>query len=789
MENVSKTRFPMFANYFITAFRNIIRHKVFSLIVVLGLTIGVALFGLIFQFVNHELSYDRFNEHYKSVYRLEYADWALLGTIYAQELAGQFPEIVSSTRISTWEGNGVTLKVGDNLMKLENMIYADSGFFRIFTFHFIKGDPQHALDAPNSIVLTESAARQIFGNEDPINKSFLVNSKAVFTVTGIIPDVDRFHIKMNAVASFISLKSFYDEPDFLNRYGVWNYYTYFNLKENSDPQALAGKINAFYTGRANWLDSKPEFLLRPLREIYFTHVKNDIPSEKANYSMLWLYLLIAVFILAIACVNFINLTIARSSARSREIGVRMVMGSNRSNLITQFLGESILYALIATEFSLVLMDLLRPGFNSLVQRQLSFLSISWLGIVFIVLVLPAIIGVLAGIYPALYLTRFKPVITLKSEKTRGKGSLFFRRALIIGQFAISIMLIVATLTVHKQLQFMQKADLGFSRDNIINIYMNSSLAKHRETFRQMLMNDPGVRGTSMSTQAMDHVTWQESIKAGTEGKQFTFMGIDADFVPLMEMKIIEGRNFQPETPSDSGKVIINEESVRFFSLKEPVIGQVIGTGERRLEILGVVKDFHFNSLRNPIGPMVMMLRDQYLSAMNIKVDSRDLPATLGHLQKAWNTFCPDFLFEYSFLDKNYEQLYKDEVRLGRLFFYLALLAIFIASIGLMGLSSFLAEQRMKEIGIRKATGDTTAGIIRLFSGEFAKWVFLSGLIAMPIAYFIMNKWLNGFAYHVSVDGWILCGSCLAALIIALTTVVAQTYKIAARNPVEALRYE
>lgn len=511
--------------------------------------------------------------------------------------------------------------------------------------------------------------------------------------------------------------------------------------------------------------------------------------EKANYSMLWLYLLIAVFILAIACINFINLTIARSATRSREIGVRKVMGGKRSDLITQFLGESMIYALIATEFSLVLMDLLRPGFNNLVQRQLSFLSINWLGIIFIVLILPAIIGILAGIYPALYLTRFKPVITLKNEKTRGQGSLFFRRALIIGQFAVSIILIIATLTVHKQLLFMQKADLGFSRDNIINIYMNSSLAQHQKTFREMLMNDPNVRGISLSTQSMDHVTWQESIEVGTEGKQFTYMGTDADFIPLMEMKIKEGRNFQPETPSDSGKVIINEESIRFFGLKEPVVGQFIGTGERRLEILGVVKDFHFNSLRNPIGPMVMMLQNRYLSAMNIKVDSRNLPATIDQLQKAWNTFCPDFLFEYSFLDKNYERLYNDEMRLGRLFFYLAMLAIFIASIGLMGLSSFLAEQRIKEIGIRKATGDTTAGIIRLFSGEFAKWVLISGLIAMPLAYFIMNRWLKGFAYHVSVDGWILLGSCVAAMIIALTTVVAQTYKIAARNPVEALRYE
>jgi putative ABC transport system permease protein len=769
----------MLINYVRTSYRNIVRHKVYSFIIVLGLTIGVAVFGLIFQFVNNELSCDHFNVHFKSIYRLE----------HGPEIAQQFPEIVSSARVSIWEGSSVTIRTGENLMKLENIIYADSGFFHIFSLRFIKGNPEHAIDVANSIVLTESTARKIFGDTDPMNKSIIVNNKATFTVTGIIQDIEHFHLKVNAVASFISLKGFYENPDFLNQYDSWNYYTYFLLKDKCDPISLTQKINDYFKNKKIWPDLQPVYSLRPLQEVYFTHVKIDMPQNKANRSMLGLYMLIAVFILAIACVNFINLTIALSATRSREIGVRKVMGAKRSNLVSQFLGESVIYALIATEFSLVLMDLLRPVFNNLVQRQLALSSISWPWIVLLVLILPLIIGILAGFYPALYLTRFKPVITLKNEKTRGQGSLFFRHVLIVGQFTISIILIIATLTVNKQLKFLQKADLGFSRDNVININLNNSLLKHPDTFRGMLRDHPDIKGVSFTTQSMENVTWQESIDIGSENKQYTYLGTDAEFIPLMGMKIKEGRNFQANSPSDSGKVIINEEAIRYFRLKEPAAGQMLGTGERRFEILGVVKDFHFNSLRNPIGPLVMMLRNRDLSNANIKVDAKNMPETIDHLQKTWNLLSPDFLFEYRFLDKSYEQLYNDEQRLSKLFLYLAILAIFIATIGLLGLSSFLAEQRIKEIGIRKAMGDTTPGIVRLFARSFGRWVIVSGIIAIPLAYYIMNKWLNGFAYRVHVDIYILAGSCLIALITAMGTVIGQTYKIASGNPVESLRYE
>jgi len=789
MEIGLKINLTMFINYFRTAFRNILRHKAYSIIIVLGLTIGVATFGLILQYVNHELSCDRFNEHFRSTYRLEHGEWALNGTAYGPEIAAQFPEIISSSRVSVWEGAAVTIKKGNDLLKLENMIYADSGFFKVFSMRFIKGNPEHSLDLPNSIVLTESTAKKIFGNEDPMNKSFMVNNKVTLTVTGIIRDVNRFHLKVNAISSFVTLMEYYDRPGFLTQHDMWNYYTYFTLKENADPDFLANKINGFYKGRHIWQEMEPDFLLRPLGDLYFTHVKIDMPQTRANRRMLLYYLLIGIIVLAIACVNFINLTIARATTRSREIGVRKVMGAKRNNLLTQFLGESIIYAFIATEFSLVLMDILQPGFNSLVQRNLSLFLLDWPWIVFLVLVLPILIGLIAGIYPAFYLTRFKPVITLKNEKTRGRGSLFFRRILIVGQFTISIVLIIATLTVHKQLGFLQNTDLGFTRENIININLNASLQKHLELFRSELLRDANIKAVSWSTQSMESITQQNSILIGEERKQYTFLGMDSEFLPLMDVKIKEGRVFQPNSPADSGKVILNEEAVNYFGLKEPVTGQFLGTGPDRYEIIGVVRNFHYNSLRSPIGPLVMALQGDWLFAANIKVNAMNFAGSIQNMKKIWNSLCPEYLFEYRFLDKSYEKLYSSELNFGKLCLYLALLAIFIASIGLLGLSSFLAEQRIKEIGVRKAMGDSTRGIIRLFSAEFLKWVLLSGIIAIPVALYIMNTWLNGFAYRVKVDGYILAGSCLIAMLIALCTVMGQTYKIASRNPVEALRYE
>ncbi len=779
----------MFHNYLLTAFRNILRHKYFSVIIIAGLTLGIAVFGLIFTYVKHELSFDRFNEHYKSTYRLEMPDWALTGTAYGPELSNEFPEIIAGSRVSSWEGGNVTIRIDDRLLTLSNLIYADSGFFDIFSIRFIKGNPDKGLDVTNSVILTESTARKLFGYEDPINKTFLLGNKVVLTVTGVIKDISQFHLKVNAIAPFRTLKLFYENTDFLNQYGSWNYYTYFRLQENADPQILTSKINGFYKGRIFWQEHTPEFSLRPLSEIYYTQVKNDFGMTKANKPMLFIYMLVAVFILLIACVNFINLAVAKAATRSKEIGVRKITGAGKRNLITQFLGESIIYAFLATLLALFLMQAFRPVFNNLVQRDLSLLTLGWGWLVALILLLPVVIGIVAGLYPAWYLTHLNAIVTIKGIKTRGKESLLFRRMLIVVQFTISIVLIIATFTVYRQLNYFRDKNVGYNKENIIQLNMNSSLNGHRDAFKDMLLANSSIKGISFSTQSLDNVSWQESIEVNQESKQYTYIGSDHEFIPLMGLEMADGRSFRYDTPSDSGKVIINEQAVSFFGLQYPATGKIIGTGEQRFEVLGVIRDFHYRSLHSPIGPLVIGLRKNWLSTANIRVDNRNLSESIQYIQSVWNKLSPDFLFEYSFLDERYENLYNNERRLGKTFVYLAVLAIFIACIGLLGLSAFIAQLKMKEIGIRKTLGDTTGGIVMRTSREFFILVGVSGLIAIPLSFMLLKKWLNTFAYHVQQDAFIMVVACLIALVVALVTVYLQIGRIANSDPVDALRYE
>ena len=777
----------MIRNYFKTAFRNIVRQKIYSLIIVLGLTIGITVFGLILMYVNNEFHVDSFNKNIDRIYRLETEDWAILGTAYGPELAANLPEISEFTRISSFEGASVNIKRDEDLLKLEHMLYADSSFFKIFSFNMVAGDPQRALSTPFSVVLTESEAKRIFGNNDPMGKLLKINNKFDFTVTGIVKDVPRFHMKTNAIASFHSLRYMYNDSSFLEHYDQWNYYTFFLLKENTNPKLLENKIINYYTGRANWKDTKPFFQLRPLKEIYFTQVKNDMASQKSNKSMMYLLMAVGVFILVIACVNFINLTTARSAKRSQEIGIRKTMGASKANLMFQFLGEAILITLISTELALVLMELLKPEFCNLVGKDLTIETDTKIWFLVLAIPFPIIIGIISGFYPALYLNRFQPISAIKKLKTRGTGSLLLRRTLIVFQFTISIFLIIATLTVYKQLNYIKNKELGFTKDQVVLLGLNNDLLKNKETFRERLLSNPGITNVSFSTQTFGNITWQESVRVDADRKQFTFLGVDPEFTQTMGLTLKEGKLFNRLNPTDKGKVIINEETARFFQLKNP-IGTDIGSDGRKLEVIGVLKDFNFNSLHKAVPPLVVMWNDNFVRFANIKISGSPMEA-MHHIKKVWSELCPDFIFEYNFLDESFDNLYKSEMKLGKTFIFLALLAIIIASMGLLGLSSYLAEQRTKEIGVRKVLGASEGSIVWKLTSEFTTWVLISGLIAVPAAWIVMDKWLCQFAYHTYMDWSIFLCAWAIALVIAAVTVSWQSFKVALNNPSEALRYE
>lgn len=774
----------MIRNYFITAFRNLARQKGYSLIIILGLTISIAVFSLIILYVNNEHQTDKFNKNYDQIYRLETENWAILGTAYGPELAANFPEIKDFARVSSIEGSSVTIKKDDELLKMENMIYADSAFIKIFTFKFLHGNPKQALSAPYSLILTESEARKIFGNINPVGNMLKIN-KNEFTVTGVIEDIPRFHLKTRAIASFHTLRYIYNDSNFLNKHDTWNYYTFFHLTPNTNPKQLEQKIIDFYTGKANWKDSKPTFLLRPLRDIYFTHVKYDVSPTSGNRSMLFMFLSIAIFIVIIACVNFINLTTARSATRSKEIGLRKALGAHKKNLVLQFLGEAVLITFISTELALVLMELLRPVFNNLVGKEIAYGNDLTYWLIALAIPFPIIIGIISGIYPAFYLNRFRPVSSLKKERTTGKGALAFRRILITVQFAISIFLTIATLTVYKQLTYIREKDLGFEKEHIITMNLNNEINK--QTFRERLLSEPSIKSVAFSTQHFGNISWQESIPVNDEFKQFTFLGTEPELIQTMGLEVIQGRPFSRSHPSDEGKVILNEEAVKYFDLKNPV-GTNLGSEDRKLEVIGVMKNTYFNSLHSPIAPLIMMWRENLGNSVSIQISG--LPdKSLEHIRNVWNDMSGNYIFEYKFLDESFDQLYKSEARLAQLFMYLAILAIFIASIGLFGLASYLSEQRTKEIGIRKVLGASDISILRLLSGEFIKWVVLAGVIAIPLAWIVMNNWLNKFAYHTNVDALILITACAVAIVITITSVSWQAYRTASKNPVDALRYE
>lgn len=779
----------MIRNYLITAFRNVIRQKGYTIIIILGLTISIAVFGLILLYVNSEYQTDKFNNNYKQIYRLETEDWAILGTAFGPELAATFPEIENFARISCFDGASVTIKKEDKLLKLENMLYADSAFTDIFTFDFLQGDPNKALALPFSLILTKSEALKIFGQEDPMGKMIKIDNKNDFTITGIIRDTPSFHLKTNAIASFNSLPYIYNDSNFMNHYGMWNYYTFFQLAPNTNHAHLEKKIMQYYTGKALWKDSKPFFRLRPLHEIYFTNMKYDAPSsgEKGNINMLIMFLSIGIFIVIIACVNFINLTTAKASSRSKEIGVRKVMGASKKNLIFQFLGEAILITIISTELALGLMELLRPVFNNLIGKEVIMNSGLAIWLFVLAFPFPILIGIISGLYPAFYLNRLKPISSLKKERTSGKGALTFRRILITSQFTISIFLIVATLTVKKQLNFIRNKNLGFDKEQIITVSLNSDINKQRDTFREKLLSDPVIKSVAFSSQPFGNITWQESVNVNEESKQFTFVGTEPEFIKTMGLEIVKGRNFDRNNPTDLEKAIINEVAIDYFGLKNP-IGSIVGTNGNQFEIVGVMKNANYNSLHGAVAPLVMRWKNQHFQVANIRINGSPVNA-VAHIQKVWNEMSNNFILEYEFLDESFDHLYKSESRLAQLFMYLALLAIFIASIGLLGLASYLAEQRTKEIGIRKVLGASSTSIIQLLGKEFAFWVLLAGFISIPLSWTIMNNWLNQFAYHTKMDPFIFGTACALALVIAISTVSWQSYKSATRNPVISLRYE
>ncbi|MFA8435515.1 MAG: ABC transporter permease [Marinifilaceae bacterium] len=762
------------------------------LINILGLSLGITVSFLILLFVRAELNYDKFNENYNEIYRLEKDDWAVFGPVYGEALSQNFSGVKDFVRLDFWGYSNALVSWAEKQIRIENFTLADTSLFNMFSLEFLEGKPT-ALKDPNSIVLTEKTAQRIFGTASPMGQSLRVNNKKDFIVAGIIREPKNFHMPLQVIASFELMRELKDPKYFKQFGGGWNHPTYFQLEKGVDEKLLAKNINQYLSKRPAFQGKKPHFRLRPLGEIYFAEdIKYESLCKHGNKTYVYLFLAIAFLILAIAIVNYVNLTTARAPLRAREVGVRKVCGGLRSRLLVQFLLESLILTVLSFLIALLGIVELLPFFNNLLGSSVTngFLFESTFWLVFVACVLG--VGLLAGIYPAFVLTSYKSVEVFKANPQTGINGGWFRRALIVFQYTISIILIIFTISIYLQLDYFRSREMGFDKEMMLCVPVNSDLKVQKEVFKERLEQLPHVKGVAYSYSVPGKVKWQNTWPLDDQDYvQYTYFPMEPEYPELMGLEFLEGRTFCRERESDLRfAYILNETAVKAFGLKPPFVKSYQLPGwNTEIRVIGVVKDFHFNSLHQPIAPLVMGWRKFANSSVSIKLDGKGTVGTIEEIRKVWKEMSPGFPFEYQFLDESFDALYKKEEKFAQMFVWFSILAILIATLGLFGMAAFTTQQRRKEIGLRKVLGASDNLILRLLLGEFGRWVLLSGIIALPISWWGIGKWLNQFPYHIDIQIWVFAAGLLICFCIAMLTVSYHTYRAANLNPVDAIKQD
>ena len=796
----------MLKNYFKIAFRNLLRHKGFSFINVAGLAIGMACCILVTLFIMDELSYDRYSKNSDRIYRVvkDFVndDGTTLPDATTPPAIGaaiqkDIPEIEHVARLMPGWGRKFYIRNGEKRFIEENVYRADSSIFDVFTFKFIKGDPKTALQPPNAIVLTESAASKYFGKENPIGKTIEMDDWDPQIVTAVVKDVpENSHFKFDLL---IPLRFRNRDGSLVNintNWGWYNYYTYMKLKPNTNIQLVDKKIRDVF--KKNQPENKNNFYSQALTSI---HLDSNLKWElRPNSDRIYVYIfgVVALFILIIACINYINLATARSSLRAKEIGVRKVSGAVRSSLVGQFLAESVLVALLSAILALCIAEVLLPGINQVTEKNLVLLrnpNILLIGGVFLFSIL---IGLVAGLYPAFYLSSFEPVRVLKGTALGLNQRLNLRKVLVVTQFTISIALIIGTLVVMQQIKFIQNAKLGLNKDHVIMINDVGYLSRSdRQSIKNSILQIPGVKNAANTDGIVGGQNWTTTLrwKGSKSGLLVNFLNIDNDYLQTLNLELKEGRNFSRDFPSDTADaIILNESAVKQLGVPEPAVGQQIVLDESAdtiiyAKVVGVVKDFHFTSLKNEIKPFAFFTDNNRQWYLTVKLDGSNLQGTIDKIKTTWEKQVQSRPFQFFFLDETYAKLYKAEQNFKSIFFYITAVAIFIACLGLFGLSAFTIAQRTKEIGIRKVLGASVTGIVSMLSGDFIKLVLIAALIALPVAWWVMHQWLLDFVYRVNIGWWVFVTAISLAVLIALVTISFQAIKAAITNPVKSLRTE
>ncbi|HVT86285.1 MAG TPA: ABC transporter permease [Chitinophagaceae bacterium] len=808
----------MIYNYFKIAFRNLAKYKFISFINLFGLTVGLTCCLLITTYILNELSYDRYNKNADNIYRITRTFYSndgvqslQLSTIappFGYYLPGDFPDIKKMTRLLP---NGITtFRYNENIFNEKNSYFADENLFDVFTVQVVQGDAKTALKEPFSVMLTEEIAKKYFGDQNPINKVLRANNQFDAKVTGVYKAFpSNAHLHPDILISFNTLKdsAVYGEENLRTNWGNNSFLTYILLPDKYPVKSLLAQFPAFLDRRmtGEYSGKMPSEMtrlgLQKLTDIHL-HSHTDFEAEpNGDITRVYIFAAIAFFILLIACINYMNLSTARSTLRAKEIGIRKVIGARRKELVFQFLGESVLLCWSALILAGLFTYLALPWLNKISGQELSIHILLQWKIIIPLLLTPFIVGIISGIYPALFMSSFQPVKTLKGLFRIGGRNISFRKVLVVTQFSISIILIIATAIVFQQLHYVQTKSLGFDKEKILTLAYTNEVSKKYDAFRTDLLQNAAFKNITRSSRIptgrlLDDmnaytINGDSLQQVSTDIKYVT---VDPDFTSTFNIPMKAGRFYSRNYGTDTSGFVINESAAGILGWKNPsdAIGKALKYGDTKGNIIGVLKDFHFESMHQSILPMIFLLlppSQNYFNNVSVKIAGNDIPAALSYMETTWKRFFPGTPFDYTFLDQNFDKLYASEQRQGTLFTIFACIAIFIACLGLFGLSAFSISQRIKEIGVRKVLGANVSGIVTLLSKDFLKLVIIATIMAFPVAYYAMNNWLKDFAYRIHIQWWVFIIAGILAALIAFITVSFQAIKAAVANPVKSLRTE
>jgi len=793
----------MLQNYFKIAWRNLLRSKTYSILILAGLSCGMTCAIVLGLYVNDELGFDGYHRNADRIYRLNLdIKWAgnqynmaMASTPFGPTLRREYPEIQNTLRVKP---GGQIFRNGDNAINVKEMIFADSALFSFFDYDFVEGSATTALNGPGKVVLTQKLAQVLFGKTSGlIGKTVLVKDNIPFTVAGVIKDLPgNHHLKFDAVLPYFNYTINTVKAD---NWGSFNTLTYLMLNEAATARKLESKIPAFYKKYiaktvGDEGDQKVSFKItfQPLSEI---HLKSShLLGEENGSTMRYVYTIsvIGFFILLIAIVNYINLATARATGRAREIGIRKAVGSQRFQLIAQFLAESMLISFLAMSTSILLLYLLLPFFNSVADKKLALdlVSPKTVGL-FIAFAL--MVGLVSGLYPAFILSKYNPAVVLKGTTTSNAQGSLLRKSLVVVQFSISMVMIVGTIVVYQQLQYMSNKALGFNQQQVIDIPLSAPASQQSAAaLKNRLLQNPLIRHVSLTDGTIggelnNKSTFSFYSKGAEIPVSSEYFDVDEDFLNVLQMRVREGRNFSAELDNDSSHaVLVNQAMLKRLGWKTRTAG-LIEVDTRKVEITGVINDFHLRSLHNQIEPLVLVLKKRDANHMLVRVPGQNVQATIGYIKDAFAKANPGQPFEYHFLDQSFAKQYKSDERRGTLFLTFSCIAILIACIGLFGLATFTAQQRTKEIGVRKVLGASVASVVALLSADFLKLVLIAIIIAGPIGWYLMHTWLQSFAYKIDITWWVFALAGILSILIALVTVGFQSIKAALMNPVKSLR--